>query len=361
MRSEPHALGVTISSDTTGTEGEYPSTLAATAAFWDPRLGSGNSSAAEALALVQDPGEPILKLVGNNVTNQSQHVDAWTAFSEVDMTKRFLSDGIVKGWKWFGRSKVGFVAHVLRPAGGTTFNLVGKTHVPDSAGCSSACSYLIPSEAGWIRVKKGDHIGWVFGPQNAFGFDTHGSQTRWCHTNKCGHHNKVGSAYSYPGGGVRAYHVAAVTVFAPPAGAPPAPAGAAADPADSERAAEKPPPELIPGPPGPAGPAGAAGSSGAQGGFGPPGPKGPPGPRGDPGKEVPLRGAAGLITLPLLAGSELLFLATLAAAYFAFTSRVLGRKKARAGAGSSWGEAGGEGEWAGEAGEGEAEGDDEKR
>ncbi|CAK0832289.1 unnamed protein product, partial [Prorocentrum cordatum] len=203
-----------------------------------------------------DPGEPILKLVGNNVANQSQHVDAWTAFSEVDMTKRFLSDGIVKGWKWFGRSKVGFVAHVLRPAGGTTFNLVGKTHVPDSAGCSSACSYLIPSEAGWIRVKKGDHIGWVFGPQNAFGFDTHGSQTRWCHTNKCGHHNKVGSAYSYPGGGVRAYHVAAVTVFAPPASAPPAPAGAAADPADSERAAEKPPPDLR-APPGRSGAAGA--------------------------------------------------------------------------------------------------------
>lgn len=356
--------------------------MAATYALWDLHLETGNSSAVETVALVQDLDEPKIKIVGNSVTSQSQTVDGWTGFSQVDLIKRFPSDGIVKAWKWYGRNKVGFVAHVLRPAGGTNFRLVGKTLVPDSAGCTSACSYLIPKESDYIRVKKGDHIGWVFGAQNAFGFDTRGSRTRWCNRNKCGHHNKVGSGYSYPGLGTRAYHVAAVGLFlAPPAaapapkkpavGAPPAPRQAAAvppknssDKEEEEEEKEKPtpaPPAPVPGPLGPAGSAGLAGSSGAQGGFGPPGPKGPPGPQGEPGEEEPMS-AAGLATMPIFAGSEALFLVALVVAYFAFTSLVLAdKKKKQAEADSHWDEAmeaDGEDEWADE---GEAEGDDERR
>lgn len=389
MRSEPPALGVTVPSDTGQiANGGDPSNMAATDAFWDPYLDTGNSSAVETAALVQDlRDKPTMKLVGNNVTTQSQTVDGWTGFSEVDLIKKFPSDGIVRGWKWYGRNKVGFVAHVLRPAGGTNFQLVGKTHVPDSAGCSAACSYLIQKEADWIKVKKGDHIGWVFGSRNAFGFDGRGSQTRWCHRNGCGHHNKVGSAYSYPGQGARAYHVAAVMMgvaadppapkkeaprpVAKPVAAPAPRAGGVAAPSNSSGEAEEepPPPEPIPGPPGPAGPAGLAGRQGAQGGFGPPGPKGAPGPKGDPGEETPIE-TKGLITMPLFAGSEGLFVVAVVVAYFAFTSLVLGgKKKTQAEADSHWDEvleAHGEDEWAGEegegdGGEGEADGDDEKR
>lgn len=331
MRSEPPALGVTVPSDIGQiANGGDPSNMAATDAFWDPYPDTGNSSAVETAALVQDlRDKPTMKLVGNNVTTQSQTVDGWTGFSEVDLIKKFPSDGIVRGWKWYGRNKVGFVAHVLRPAGGTNFQLVGKTHVPDSAGCSAACSYLIQNEADWIKVKKGDHIGWVFGSRNAFGFDGRGSQTRWCHRNGCGHHNKVGSAYSYPGQGARAYHVAAVMM------------GVAADPPAPKKEAPRPVAK----------------------------PVAAPGPKGDPGEETPIE-TKGLITMPLFAGSEGLFVVAVVVAYFAFTSLVLGGKKnTQAETDSHWDEvleAHGEDEWAGEegegdGGEGEADGDDEKR
>ncbi|CAK0894738.1 unnamed protein product [Prorocentrum cordatum] len=87
-----------------------------------------------------------------------------------------------------------------------------------------------------------------------------------------------------------------------------------------------PTPAPVPGPPGPNGTVGAAGPVGAPGPAGSAGPKGPPGPKGDPG-ETPEMSVAGLATLPILGGSEALFLLTLLVAYCMFSSRVLAGPK----------------------------------
>ncbi|CAK0823645.1 unnamed protein product [Prorocentrum cordatum] len=88
----------------------------------------------------------------------------------------------------------------------------------------------------------------------------------------------------------------------------------------------EPTPGLVPGPRGAVGAVGAAGPVGDPGPSGTVGEKGPPGPKGDAG-ETPEVSVAGLATLPILGGTEALFLVALLVAYFAFSSSVLAGPK----------------------------------